>query len=164
MLIITTPVLVSLSNGSFCHSYNCTANTFKYSIFTYSCIISFQVSFENKDSVLNSIIEKITPAELKKTRDRLRLAGTIAELLAERNMSKSQFAKFMGKEPSVVSKWLSGTHHFTMDTLSEISNYLGFPLVRFFEEKEPEIIFKSHFAITGSKTELYNRLPEPFTI
>lgn len=113
---------------------------------------------ENKGSILDKLIGRISPAELKKTRDRMNLSATISDLLAERNMSKSQFAKFMGKEPSVITKWLSGTHNFTIDTLSEISECLGFPLAKFFEEKEPEIIYRSHFAITGNRSDLHNRI------
>ena len=30
----------------------------------------------------------------------------------------------MGKQPSEVSKWLSGNHNFTIDTLSDIGYYL----------------------------------------
>ena len=77
------------------------------------------------------------------------LAARIDDMLAERGLSKAQFAKFMGKEPSVISKWLSGTHNFTMDTLSEISDCLGYPLSKFFEEKESPMLYSKQYAVKG---------------
>ncbi len=56
----------------------------------------------------------------------------------------------MGKEASVISKWLSGTHNFTTDTLSDISDCLGVSMVQLFEEKVSPVVFKTHFAVGRS--------------
>jgi transcriptional regulator with XRE-family HTH domain len=113
---------------------------------------------QNKGSktVLKSLLEEITPLEMKKSRDLMKLAARIDKLLVERGLSKIQFAKFMGKEASTISKWLSGTHNFTVDTLSEISDCLGVNLNQLFAEKPQQVVFKSQFNI-GSVNSVASR-------
>lgn len=56
---------------------------------------------------------------------RMRLAGFIADLIEQKGWTNGEFAKKMGKQPSVISKWLSGTHNFTTETLWEIEELSG---------------------------------------
>jgi len=55
-----------------------------------------------------------------KTANRMRLAARIADLLVQKGWNQNQLAEAMSKRPSEISKWLSGTHNFTLDTLTEI--------------------------------------------
>ena len=48
----------------------------------------------------------------------------IKKALEDRGLSNKQFAKLMGRNPSEVSKWLSGKHNFTIALLQEISEVL----------------------------------------
>ena len=72
-----------------------------------------------------------TPAELK---TQLRFSDSIAEkldkLLKERGMSQRDLAKNTGKIEAEVSRWLGGTHNFTLRTLAKISTALGEDLIR----------------------------------
>ena len=72
-----------------------------------------------------------TPAELK---TQLRFSDSIAEkldnLLKERGMSQRELAKNTGKTEAEVSRWLGGTHNFTLRTLAKISTALGEDLIR----------------------------------
>ena len=72
-----------------------------------------------------------TPAELK---TQLRFSDSIAEkldkLLKERGMSQRDLAKNTGKTEAEVSRWLGGTHNFTLRTLAKISTVLGEDLIR----------------------------------
>ena len=56
---------------------------------------------------------------------RMRLAGFIADLIEQKGWTNGEFARKMGKQPSVISKWLSGTHNFTTETLWEIEEVIG---------------------------------------
>ncbi|WP_294591471.1 helix-turn-helix transcriptional regulator [uncultured Rikenella sp.] len=56
---------------------------------------------------------------------RMRLAGFIADLIKQKGWTNGEFARKMGKQPSVISKWLSGTHNFTTETLWEIEEVIG---------------------------------------
>ncbi|GAB2683459.1 hypothetical protein GCM10027037_00350 [Mucilaginibacter koreensis] len=103
----------------------------------------------NLDSIIDEILDKVDPLDSKKVEDRLLLAARIGDLIAEKGLSKKQFAGLMGQEPSVVSKWLSGTHNFTQDTLSAISFRLNVPMAEFYREKQEPIVFRSSFGVAG---------------
>lgn len=51
-------------------------------------------------------------------------AEQIKKALEDRGLSNKQFAELMGRNPSEVSKWLSGKHNFTIALLQEISEVL----------------------------------------
>jgi len=55
----------------------------------------------------------------------VKLAKAIRNVLNLRQISVEEFAIIMGKDKSVINKWLSGTYSFTLTTLYEISEGLG---------------------------------------
>ena len=67
--------------------------------------------------IIKRIAERI-PKELSEQNDRrMGLAVKIAEALWSRGLTNQEFAFMMGKKPSEVTRWLSGTHNFTTETL-----------------------------------------------
>ena len=80
----------------------------------------------NRDtSSILSILEKKSASNYEKVARRMRIAIQIADAMQSVGLSKKQFADKIGKHPSEITKWLSGTHNFTSDTLTEISCVLG---------------------------------------
>lgn len=71
-----------------------------------------------------------TPQELKK---QLMYSDLIAEkllrLLKNQGMTQRDLAKRLGKTEAEVSRWLDGTHNFTLRTLAVISIALGEDLI-----------------------------------
>lgn len=63
--------------------------------------------------------------EYQKVARRMRAAIQIAEAMEKRGITKKQLADMMGRRPSEITKWLSGDQNFTIDTLTELSYYLG---------------------------------------
>ncbi len=55
---------------------------------------------------------------------RMRIAIQIADAMEEQHISKKELAQLMGRQPSEITKWLSGDQNFTSDTLAELSYYL----------------------------------------
>jgi transcriptional regulator with XRE-family HTH domain len=84
----------------------------------------------NYNSLLDQIIDSITPLEQHRTDKRMLLAAKIADAMQAKKMSSVQLAKQLGKSPSVITKWLSGTHNFTSDTLSDIEFILDTHLLQ----------------------------------
>ncbi len=41
----------------------------------------------------------------------------------------------LGKKESEISKWMRGTHNFTIETISSIENVLGYPILQVAEMK-----------------------------
>ncbi|HNR06948.1 MAG TPA: helix-turn-helix transcriptional regulator [Saprospiraceae bacterium] len=57
------------------------------------------------------------------------LVVRINQLLHEKNISKKELAEKLDKNPSEISKWLSGEHNFTLRSLAKLSAELGEPLL-----------------------------------
>ncbi|MCE7059466.1 helix-turn-helix transcriptional regulator [Dyadobacter sp. CY343] len=48
------------------------------------------------------------------------ISDRIVEILTRKKISQRQFAAMLGKSESEVSKWLSGTHNFTIKTIAHL--------------------------------------------
>ena len=82
------------------------------------------------DSPILRRIEERIPKELSEQIDRrMGLAVKIAETLRARGLTNQEFAFMMGKKPSEVSRWLSGTHNFTTETLWQMERVLNIQLL-----------------------------------
>lgn len=99
--------------------------------------------------MLDTLMDEISPLDSRKTEERMVIAAHIADLIKERRWSKTFFAEKVDQQPSVISKWLSGTHNFTLDTLTEICHVLDISLSELLREKSQALVFKSSFAVTG---------------
>jgi ribosome-binding protein aMBF1 (putative translation factor) len=85
----------------------------------------------NYDSeVLRRVKDRRDPAQTAKTQTRMLIAAKINEQMQKQDVSKSQLANLLEQRPSVVTKWLSGTHNFTLDTLVDISRVLNFDIFK----------------------------------
>lgn len=78
---------------------------------------------------LTRIINNIDEDKLRRTRDRMLVANKIADALNAKGISQKKFSEMTGRSESEVSEWLSGDRNFTIDTLSDIQNYLGIDLL-----------------------------------
>ena len=58
------------------------------------------------------------------------IADKIDALLKAKGMSQKEFAHIMGKTEPEVSRWLCGTHNFTLRTLAKISVVLGEDVIK----------------------------------
>lgn len=53
------------------------------------------------------------------------ISDKIADVLEKKGMTQKMFAKQIGKTETEISRWLSGTHNFTLRTIAKISSVLG---------------------------------------
>lgn len=53
------------------------------------------------------------------------ISDKIADALEKKGLTQKMFAKQIGKTETEVSRWLSGTHNFTLRTIAKISSVLG---------------------------------------
>jgi ribosome-binding protein aMBF1 (putative translation factor) len=68
------------------------------------------------------------------------LAAQIQDAMLAKGIGKKQFADLLGKKPSVITKWLSGTHNFEIHTLTQIANALNIKLFAFDVSNDKETI------------------------
>ena len=67
------------------------------------------------------------------------LAARIDDAIKARGWQKQDLAKALHKRPSEISKWLSGTHNFTTETLWEIEKILGTDLINLQEQDAEDV-------------------------
>ena len=58
------------------------------------------------------------------------ISDKVADILKEQGMSQKEFAKLVGKTEAEVSRWLCGTHNFTLKTISKISDALNCDIIK----------------------------------
>ena len=57
------------------------------------------------------------------------IANRIDSILKRKGMTQKELAAKMGKRESEISKWLTGRHNFTTNTIAGISSALGEPII-----------------------------------
>lgn len=69
----------------------------------------------------------------------LAIANKVQSVLEEKELSNKDFAEILGKSPSEISKWLSGTHNLTMKSIIKMELALGVDLIHV--EKEYQYVY-----------------------
>lgn len=76
--------------------------------------------------LLTEILNSTPEVESKKIEAKMIVAAKIDNALQRKKWKKKDFLKVIGKkQQSLITKWLSGTHNFTIDTLIEMEEALG---------------------------------------
>jgi transcriptional regulator with XRE-family HTH domain len=96
---------------------------------------------------LKDLLDEVTPLEMEQTKVKMQLAARIEDFMRAKGWNKSQFAEKVGKNPSEISKWFSGTQNFTTDVLTEIASALGVELTALFGRKQVQVIYRKEFVV-----------------
>lgn len=81
------------------------------------------------DPELKKALGKIDPTIRKEVDYSFDIAKRINDILALKRWSQADLARATGQKPSLVSRWLSGTHNFTIQTIAEIEMALGYSII-----------------------------------
>jgi len=99
---------------------------------------------------IDDILEEISPIEMKKIEQRMLNAEKIRKAMDAKGWNNTSLLEALNmKSPSIITKWLSGTHNFTQDTLVEIGNVLD---INFFQTEEQKITMEFNFPVMENKT------------
>lgn len=104
-----------------------------------------------KNDILDELLDEISPSELKKTEKHMLLARRIAEGMQAKNWRKTDLANAMQKQPSVITKWLSGTHNFSIDTLFDLEETLGTKLINT-EDSPVQTVASFHISLSQNQS------------
>jgi transcriptional regulator with XRE-family HTH domain len=105
---------------------------------------------KNQFDFIDEILEETSSIEMKQIEQRMHNAQKIRKAMDAKGWNNTQLLEAMGmKSPSIITKWLSGTHNFTQDKLIEVGEYLG---VEFFNNRQPEIKVNCYFAHLENQT------------
>ena len=99
--------------------------------------------------LINELSNAIAPQEQEQTDYKMMLAAKIYQAMKSLGMTQTQFAESLNKPISLISRWMSGTHNFTVDTLVDIQRILGIALLNVETTKSyAQINFKLNISST----------------
>jgi ribosome-binding protein aMBF1 (putative translation factor) len=84
--------------------------------------------------IIQEALRNIDPTRREMVRRRMMISARIDDALKAKGWTQKQLADIMGKRPSEVTKWLSGNHNFTLETISLIEKNLEITLILISEE------------------------------
>lgn len=103
----------------------------------------------NNFDFLDDILEEISPVEMRKIEQRMLNSEKIRKAMDVKGWNNTRLLEALDmKSPSIITKWLSGTHNFTQDTLIEIGEVLN---VDFFTKEKNKITVSFNFPILQNK-------------
>lgn len=82
-----------------------------------------------KSSIIEERRRKVNPEARRMVDLSFRIVDRIHEILKEKGLKQKDLALHLEKNESEISKWMRGTHNFTIDTLVSIENVLGEPII-----------------------------------
>lgn len=83
-----------------------------------------------RSSIIETRRQKVS-SEIRKSVDlSFMIVDRIHSILEERGLKQKDLAVMLGKKESEISKWMRGTHNFTIDTVSAIESALGAPILQ----------------------------------
>lgn len=103
--------------------------------------------------ILDKLLALSKPEELERTQNRMMLAAKIYDVMTAKGIGKKQLAEKIGCSPSVITKWLSGKHNFTVDTLTDIQRVLGVRLLALGEKQ----VVQNEYRITINVAASYSQ-------
>lgn len=107
---------------------------------------------EYNSSLIDEIFESISPKEEKRIKSKMLLAAKIEDAMKAKGWNKTKLLEATSqKNASVATKWFSGTHNFTFDTLFDIQEALEINLLNIKETAE-EIVIKYSFVVQSVPT------------
>jgi transcriptional regulator with XRE-family HTH domain len=108
-----------------------------------------------KNKLLNSIRKNRSKSTGVFVEHSFDIVDRIFEILKSKEMDQKQLATALGKHESEVSKWLTGTHNFTLKTISNIESILERKIITVGENEddslENQTLFKYNFLYSIEK-------------
>ena len=80
--------------------------------------------------------KSVSPYVREKVNLSFQIVDRIHEILKSKGLNQKDLANMLGKSEAEISKWMRGTHNFTIDTLAKIETALDAPIVEVCFEKE----------------------------
>ena len=94
---------------------------------------------KHNSPLIEKLMAERDPKQTERVKKRMMLAAKIDDGIKAKGWKKKEFAKAMNKLPSEISKWLSGTHNFTTDTLWAIEEVLNIRLITLSDPKPDQV-------------------------
>jgi len=81
------------------------------------------------NKMLQEIRNRTKPEQKRYIKKNIAIVNAIYEALERKNMKASDLARKMGKSPAEISKWLSGSHNLTLQSITKLETILDEDIV-----------------------------------
>lgn len=115
-----------------------------------------------KSSKLEALLEEVSPIEMEQSKTKMQIAARIEDFMNAKGWNKTTFAEKFDKNPSEITKWLSGTQNFTVDVLTEIASVLGVEIIDLFGRKQIQVVYRKEFVVKSSGASTAIKLTTPY--
>lgn len=78
-----------------------------------------------RSSIIEARRAKVSSYVRRRVDLSFQIVDRIHSILEEKGLKQKDLANMLGKKESEISKWMRGTHNFTIETISSIENVLG---------------------------------------
>lgn len=82
-----------------------------------------------RSSILEERRKRVNPDVRQSVELSFRIVDRIHEILHEKGLKQKDLALRLGKSEAEISKWMRGTHNFTIETIVSIEDALDAPIV-----------------------------------
>ena len=83
-----------------------------------------------KSSIIEARRKLVNPVVRQRVELSFQIVDRIHEILESKGLKQKDLAMMLGKKEAEISKWMRGTHNFTIDTIASIENTLGTPILQ----------------------------------
>jgi len=77
------------------------------------------------NKLFRELLKNVAPETKSFVELSVNIANSIVDILKNKKITQKEFARMMDKDESEISKWLCGTHNFTLKTISKIESVLN---------------------------------------
>lgn len=83
-----------------------------------------------KSSIIEARRKQVNPLVRQNVELSFQIVDRIHEILVARGLKQKDLAMMLGKKEAEISKWMRGTHNFTIDTIVSIEKALEAPILQ----------------------------------
>lgn len=83
-----------------------------------------------RSSIIESRRQTVSPEIRRRVDLSFQIVDRIHDILVEKGLRQKDLAQMLGKKESEISKWMRGTHNFTIETVANIERVLDAPILQ----------------------------------
>lgn len=87
-----------------------------------------------RSKIIEERRRQVSPEVRERVSLSFQIVDRIHEILVERSLLQKDLALMLGKSEAEISKWMRGTHNFTIDTVVAIEEALQAPVLQVYHE------------------------------
>ena len=92
-----------------------------------------------RSSIIEARRQSVNPETRRMVEFSFQIVDRIHDILESKGMKQKDLAMLLGKKEAEISKWMSGNHNFTIDTIMTIEEALGMPILNVSKPRKRQV-------------------------